>query len=1154
MSPVHRFRFLLLLLTLLLAPIAAPGQEVVLQQDPIAFIGHGTMFDRDGQPIEVTPQFLRAAQAYYIRTLLEQASPETRQAFAEQRRRIEGELEGMDLDDQRHEAGALMVRSGLIDLLLDKADPARDDAISTLRGKNNLIKTYLRTSFLGTRSEPPVGPEIRRLMESLRAPAAPARATFNEGAAYIAECTANGVPIPPDWGSAQWTNTGSLSDAQEFISASSQARVHVWESTSPEGMCIALPRVSGNGSGDIVLLGIICLGKQTSTACFWDNQENDQGFSIGIDEDVPLSDFAGGAELLGGSGGVCTGCHAGENPYVIHPGTPLGEPALSGMPLMGDDWYEPLVHPDWPQNAGPTDILATIPSTGECTSCHVQGVAGRFPQISSTLNGGGAYCGAVLQNAINRTMPPFGTHPNPDFAPHANALLAMCSNAPSPLLRVESEILNYGEVELGFAFSKALVLHNDGDTNLSVSVALTTPAGNPNLAHWNDINELANFNIAPGAPPVVLRQTYAPQALGSHTIAMQVTSNDPSAPTVPVTLTGSGVTPTPIDSVLVLDRSGSMSELAGDQSKIVAMRNAVMLYTDLLRPDIGGTGTGDKLGMIKYNATSQVYFPLTTITNGVKNAIGLGELSNAALGDPGRLQPAGNTGIGGAMLLAVDEIGAPVSGRGQVVVVLTDGKENESPSIADAIADIQTNSPQIQFYSVGLGFAIEPTKLQSITNMGEAGYHQVANTLEDETLFDLETFYFKIFSTATGMDLVTDPTHVVSLTTTDPILVDNATVISSDRSAVFLVLDDPAMRQFYDVEFVTPKGDVIVPGLSVGGIPVQVQSRQTYRIFRIVFPDPAQADEYVGDWVLRIVPNGRWDRAIAKALLRESHIGYSGVINPVGGTVPIGFAGAVASDYRMQASVTAQSFLPGAELRLSAALTDRGWPAADGDVTVTITRPDGVVHVVTLHDDGTHDDGEATDAVWSNGYVQTAAPGVYKLLFRSVGRNERGELAPRLATRYVTLAQPEPPLVDDSGGDGPGQGCPGCEGAVAAYLIGSYDLRDQMRTLLHLMNPSADPLALVVAIFDDDGNPVRCRRDKMSANDLLEIDIARLDPPGPLGVVKVVAFDVRTERPVASIVANQVRQGRGTISETPMHPVPDAILEDDLDRIMSACR
>jgi hypothetical protein len=111
------------------------------------------------------------------------------------------------------------------------------------------------------------------------------------------------------------------------------------------------------------------------------------------------------------------------------------------------------------------------------------------------------------------------------------------------------------------------------------------------------------------------------------------------------------------------------------------------------------------------------------------------------------------------------------------------------------LGPIQAANANLQMYSVGLGSNIEATKLQSITNMGTEGYHQVSDSLTGESVYDLENFYFKIFSNATGMDLVVDPTHVVNLLNPNPIIIDSATIISSDRSDP--VLDDPVLRAFY---------------------------------------------------------------------------------------------------------------------------------------------------------------------------------------------------------------------------------------------------------------------------------------------------------------------------------------------------------------------
>ena len=78
-----------------------------------------------------------------------------------------------------------------------------------------------------------------------------------------------------------------------------------------------------------------------------------------------------------------------------------------------------------------------------------------------------------------------------------------CSSV--PVLRLSEEVLDYGDVELGFAFTKAIVIHNDGTADLEVEVALTDPT-DPHLGQWSEITEITPLTIATGAPPFVLRQ------------------------------------------------------------------------------------------------------------------------------------------------------------------------------------------------------------------------------------------------------------------------------------------------------------------------------------------------------------------------------------------------------------------------------------------------------------------------------------------------------------------------------------------------------------------------------------------------------------------------------------------------------------------------
>ena len=532
---------------------------------PIAVIGHGAMFDREGKQIEVTEEFIEQAQQFYLEDLYKKANNAQKVRFDAVRIKLMG-------DRKWSRKAALYANAELLDWLVKEVKPKHGHV---LQGKINLMRTKVRRHLSGSnKGKPYVPPKaLRNLVKEIERKDKIDRdvvgfSTMASGEDYIDECAASGVPIPPAWNSDEstgWTLIGTLSDAEEFISQGREARVYKYDSAAPEGTCIALPRVDSNGSaGTAGLLGIICLGKMTSKVCFWDNQENDLGFDVNLGDTYALLEFAGGAELLGGSGGICTTCHAGENPYVTHPGT-----ALDFGGIFGNDWHDPLVHPDWPQNAGPTNVLDAVPSTGDCTSCHIQGAgnAGRFPKISSAINQGfDSYCAAVLNNAIGNTMPGSAS-----YQPHIDALQDLCNITPTAMIRVDS-ILDFSEVELGFAFKKALVIHNDGDAPLTVSVAITTP-GDPDIAQWSDLNEITPIVIQPGGDPVILPQTYEPNALGTHTIEMEVSSDDPANPLQLVTLTGTGISPVPIDTVLVLDRSGSMEDPAGDRKKIDAMRD-----------------------------------------------------------------------------------------------------------------------------------------------------------------------------------------------------------------------------------------------------------------------------------------------------------------------------------------------------------------------------------------------------------------------------------------------------------------------------------------------------------------------------------------------------------------------------------------------------
>lgn len=569
-----------------------------------------------------------------------------------------------------------------------------------------------------------------------------------------------------------------------------------------------------------------------------------------------------------------------------------------------------------------------------------------------------------------------------------------------PEMRLETTTLDYRMVEIGFAYTKAIVVYNDGYAPLNVTVT-NQSTGDPDAAQWVILEHTTPIEVPVGPVPLTVIEVFEPDAVGSYSIEFLVAGDDPAYLQQTVTLIGEGVSPTPIDSVLVLDRSGSMDESAGERRKIDAMRDAADLYAHLLRQDAGG-GTGDRIGLVKYNDNNSTYLELKLVDDPSTPGSHMEELesklSDAALADGARLMPQGATWIGGAMQTAAGLFSVPAGDRRHVMVVLTDGKENQTPGIADVVGPIQVANADLSMYSVGVGDNFDEDKLQLITNAGN-GYHQVSGDLSGLRIFDLEMFYFKIFASAAGMDLAADPTVAVPLGGDQPIVVHRARVTSSDRSAIFIILDSPVLRNFYDLELIAPNGQVMGPGVLAGGSTVHYLQRQTYTICKVILPNAATNAELLGDWVLRLTQRGWNADKLAAHLRDERHVLGWVREHPKKALAPVGFAAAVASNYRMRVQVTAPSYTPGSRVLLMATLTDQGWPTAGGKVQVDVTAPDGtLVQTIQLRHDG--------NSTWVGEFILTQAPGSYRFLFRSRGRNGFGEAVPREASRVVTLMPP----------------------------------------------------------------------------------------------------------------------------------------------------
>lgn len=394
----------------LLVSACTPREPDGFTSDPLITVGHGAFIAADGTQVTPDLSFVKRAQSYYIKSLLARGRGQKTFAFDQTRALINRVVEDRVLADAIY-----------IDWLIGTVEPPNAATLT-------IINNALRWHYLDELSKRKWTPDQRNwkgigkdLAGKLSEGGVKVQASVAVGGAeYIRSCAAAGVPIPPPVFSAGWNNRGAI--VKPFISQSWTAEVMHYQSSKPEGACLALPRYPA-GSDRARLFGLICIGKQSRNACFWDNP-NGTFFQKNVP--VAIDEFVGGIDLVANGQGECTDCHAGEDPYVIHP----DDPPFVGITsdIMPSGWYRPLVFAGWSQNPGPTNVLDAEASTQRCDACHRAGSAGRFPDASSTILPG--WCGTVFGTAIGggstNTMPPAGLGPQSDYANHIQAIKNLC--------------------------------------------------------------------------------------------------------------------------------------------------------------------------------------------------------------------------------------------------------------------------------------------------------------------------------------------------------------------------------------------------------------------------------------------------------------------------------------------------------------------------------------------------------------------------------------------------------------------------------------------------------------------------------------------------------------------------------------------------------
>jgi opacity protein-like surface antigen len=566
-------------------------------------------------------------------------------------------------------------------------------------------------------------------------------------------------------------------------------------------------------------------------------------------------------------------------------------------------------------------------------------------------------------------------------------------HVPVPKLNLLTSSIDYREVEISYRYRQAVRVKNDGDAALTFSISVTD-LPDPDESEYAP--SVGDFSVPP-FQEIFLEMTFAPTRLGPSEIKLLVdNSNDPTwVPTI-VNLFGTGVGALPLSSMMVLDRSGSMSANCGDVPKIEASRDAGILYTELLNDQY------DYLGLTRFNQDSQTIVNLDRIANNRSAA-------QSKLNDiGGELFPSGSTAIGKGMVEGSGQFASSPLENAQTMIVLTDGKENVPPNILDVKVGIQTAYPNLRIFCVGIGDpietgpygleGIETEKLEQIADETKALF-KVIRSISGENRYALESFYFKVFNKSKGRQVVLDPLyHLAFSGQTQEIA--SVNIAECDREADFLIISE-LLRAYPNerlIKLQDPSGQVIDPSSTIGGVGVHVKNWGNAQFIRIKFPPRSQSDSYTGTWRLLLQPTSSKRLTAAVAVAPK--------------TASVAFMASVGSDYRMKASLTGGPVYIGQPVHLAAELTEAWWPAPNGAVNAEITRPDGSKVTRSLFDDGLHGDGMAGDGTFGLEMTDTWQKGYYEFFFRGNGYTERGEVVTReerLAKFVRGVATEKPP-------------------------------------------------------------------------------------------------------------------------------------------------
>ncbi|CAN5262605.1 hypothetical protein BH18ACT14_BH18ACT14_14520 [soil metagenome] len=415
--------------------------------------------------------------------------------------------------------------------------------------------------------------------------------------------------------------------------------------------------------------------------------------------------------------------------------------------------------------------------------------------------------------------------------------------------------------------------------------------------------------------------------------------------------------PTPLDLMIVVDRSGSMvlpGTSGTGRTKMDEARDAASLFVQLVR-----LNAGDRLGMVSFS---------TSATDPPENAPGIVNpgRKQQLVGPPpytggsvGALVPGGWTSIGDGLRAAIQALGS--TGNQRAILLLTDGMQNTPPMVED----VESTLGNTQLCVVGFGNEanLDGALLSRLVrDHPVTGAHRGMYTRANDGLA-LKKFFALCFGNIFESGTLVDPQlRLLQGATTAPELPFDV----CDEGQITLVVGWDTPGATLEAALVTPAGTVVTS--ATGG--ATGDAGLTGRFLRFALPLQAERE---GTWKVRV-----WRAAPGELEELGSDLRYFVSVIADGGPV-------------FEPLLPARRLYTGDAANPAASLRYRDGTAPHADLELSVEVPDGSLgDLVMQHGLATPDpDAEPVDA--------------FRATLQQLAGEAGGELPIERATRTLEL-------------------------------------------------------------------------------------------------------------------------------------------------------